>query len=210
MTTKRDGRNRRSSRKSTPNRPLNVREIRFVEQYLIDLNATQAAIRAGYSPKSARQMGARLCTKASISAALRKGMEARSERTGITADRVLKELESLAFSDVSHYLLDPKGGKVTLAAEAPPTAIRAVSSIKHKVIPFGEGDFIHEIELKLWDKVATLTLAGRHVDVHGFASRVEVTGKNGKALFQDPKTLTDAELEALWQARIGAEASEKA
>lgn len=182
-------------------RPLSGRELRFVEQYLIDLNATKAAARAGYSKKTSRQIGARLLSRVVIAERISQEQQARATRVGITAERVLAELEELAFSDVTHYDMDPQTGRVELVADAPKKAMRAVASVKHRKIPYGDGDFIHEVELKLWSKPDALKLAGKHVDVHGFVDRMELTGKNGKPLFRDTKDMTlaeeVAELEAL-------------
>ena len=76
---------------------LTAKQQRFVEEYLIDLNATQAAIRAGYSPKTANEQGARLLANASVQEAIAKAMAERSRRTGISQDRVIQELARIAF-----------------------------------------------------------------------------------------------------------------
>ncbi|WP_431321665.1 terminase small subunit [Rhizobium sp. YTU87027] len=86
--------------------PLTPKQERFVEEYLIDLNATQAAIRSGYSKKTAGSVGAENLTKPEIQAALSAAQNARSERTEITADMVLEQWWKLATADpnaiVSH------------------------------------------------------------------------------------------------------------
>lgn len=79
---------------------LTVKQQRFVDEYLIDLNATQAAIRAGYSQKTARQIGNRMLTNVDIQAATSKKMGERSNRVEITQDMVLKELAKIGFSDI--------------------------------------------------------------------------------------------------------------
>ena len=71
----------------------------FVDEYLIDLNATQAAIRAGYSKKSARATGAENLTKPDIAAAIAARMKVRSERLDIQADNVLQAIAKIAFAD---------------------------------------------------------------------------------------------------------------
>lgn len=71
----------------------------FVREYLIDLNATQAAIRAGYSAKTAKQQGARLLTDVDVAAAIAQAQEARIERVEITQDRVLEQLWAIATAD---------------------------------------------------------------------------------------------------------------
>lgn len=71
---------------------LSPKHQRFVAEYLVDLNATQAAIRAGYSAKTARQQGARLLSNASISAALREANEKRQRKVELSAEYVLSNL----------------------------------------------------------------------------------------------------------------------
>ena len=73
---------------------LNDQQQRFVEEYLIDLNATQAAVRAGYSEKTAKQQGSRLLTNVDVQNAVRAAQEERSERTAITQDYVLQTIVS--------------------------------------------------------------------------------------------------------------------
>src|ERR1035437_3654608 len=88
---------------------LTAKQDRFVQEFLVDLNATQAAIRAGYSPKTARVMAAENLTKPDIARAIEAAMVARADRLRITQDRALDELSTLAFSDISHYVVDDKG-----------------------------------------------------------------------------------------------------
>lgn len=71
------------------------RQIRFVEEYIKDLNATQAAIRAGYSKKTARSQGARLLTNVDILEAIQEAKEERSERTKIDQDYVLTNIQKV-------------------------------------------------------------------------------------------------------------------
>ncbi len=79
---------------------LTAKQQRFVDEYLIDLNATQAAIRAGYSQKTARQIGNRMLTNVDIQSAIAKRMGDRSGRVEITQDMVLRELAKIGFSDI--------------------------------------------------------------------------------------------------------------
>ena len=79
---------------------LSDKQRRFVDEFLVDLNATQAAIRAGYSARSARANGSRMLANADIADAIAAAQVARGRRTGITADRVLAELGRIGFSDV--------------------------------------------------------------------------------------------------------------
>ncbi|MDP9539303.1 MULTISPECIES: terminase small subunit [Pseudomonas] len=79
---------------------LTAKQQRFVDEYLIDLNATQAAIRAGYSPKTADQQASRLLTNVKVRQYLAQRQGERSERTAITQDMVLRELAKIGFSDI--------------------------------------------------------------------------------------------------------------
>ena len=78
---------------------LTNKQSRFVEEYLVDLNATQAAIRAGYSEKGANVTASKLLTIPNIQADLQERMDAQSKRTEITGDRVLKALADIAYTD---------------------------------------------------------------------------------------------------------------
>ena len=78
---------------------LGARQKRFCEEYLVDLNATQAAIRAGYKEKTARSQGQRLLTNVDIQKYISELQKQQSQRTGITADTVLKELKKIALTD---------------------------------------------------------------------------------------------------------------
>ncbi|WP_213469940.1 terminase small subunit, partial [Paenibacillus dendritiformis] len=83
---------------------LTAKQKAFVQEYLIDLNATQAAIRAGYSAKTARKIGQENLTKPDIQKAIQEAMDARAKRTEITADRVLQELAKIGFANITDYL----------------------------------------------------------------------------------------------------------
>ncbi len=79
-----------------PTRPLTAKRKRFVAEYLIDLNATQAAIRAGYSPATARAQGSRLLTKVDIQHAVVKSTLVLAEKTEISVEWVLEGLKTVA------------------------------------------------------------------------------------------------------------------
>ena len=85
---------------------LTPKQERFVTEYLVDLNATQAAVRAGYSAKTAHAIGPKLTTKPSIQAAIETAKAERSTRVHITQDRVLQELARIAFADPRKFYRD--------------------------------------------------------------------------------------------------------
>ena len=137
---------------------MTPKQERFCEEYLVDLNATQAAIRAGYSKKTANEQGARLLVNVSIQNKIQEFMNKRSERTKITADRVLQELEALGLSNIQNYVEKSTKGFVIFKDidKIPEDAARAIESIKAN---YKEG----RIEFKLYSKGKALEDIGRHL-----------------------------------------------
>ncbi|WP_231940655.1 terminase small subunit [Acidovorax sp. RAC01] len=88
---------------------MTPKQQRFVDEYMVDLNATQAAIRAGYSAHTANEQGSRLLANVSVQAAISIARKAQQERTGITADRVLTEIALVAFADARELVEVRKG-----------------------------------------------------------------------------------------------------
>lgn len=134
---------------------LTLKQARFVDEYLIDLNATQAAIRAGYSERTAQQIGAENLSKPVIQAEIQKRRRDRERRTEITQDRVLQELAAIAFARGTDYASVGPGGvvKIKPTEELNDTQKAAVLSIKETQAG---------IEIKLADKVRALELLGKH------------------------------------------------
>ena len=139
----------------------------FVEEYLIDLNATQAAIRAGYSPDTAKEIGCENLTKPNIRACIDREMAERSKRTGVNADRVVMELAKVAFVNAVD-VIDPKTATVKEDALSEDTA--AIQSVKVKTF----GDDGLEREIKMADKLKALELLGKHMGM--FKDKVELSG----------------------------------
>jgi phage terminase small subunit len=173
-------------------RKLTARQEKFVEEYLVDLNATQAAIRAGYAKKDADVQGPRLLGNVGIGQAVAAAKAARAAKTGITAERVLRELELLAFSNHAHFSVGDTGA-VELVNDAPEEAHRSVSAIKHRIESRDDGLVTRTVEIKLWDKPGMLKLAGRHVGL--FPDKLELSGKDGAPLFPAEAKMTRAEMQ---------------
>lgn len=157
---------------------LTPRQAAFVAEYLIDLNGTQAAIRAGYSPATAQEQASRLLSDVIIAAAVDRGKAQRNARVNTTADSVLHEMSLLAQSCVEHYYIDDFGN-LQPTEDAPDGAMRAVSSIKKKIRHAKDGSITYEVEFRLWDKPGSLKLMGKHANVAACFDKVEVTGKDG-------------------------------
>ena len=163
---------------------MDDKQQRFVEEYLVDLNATQAAIRAGYSAKTAYAQGSRLLRNVRVAAAIREAKAARSERTQITADMVVKELAKLAFSNMANYMKVGPDGDPYLNFGAL-TRDQAAALIEVTVDDFtdGRGEDAREVRrvrFKLADKRASLVDIGRHLGM--FSEKQELTGKDGKPI----------------------------
>jgi len=146
---------------------MTKKQKRFIEEYLIDLNATQAAIRAGYSPDTAKSIGSENLTKPDIQARIAKAMAERSRRTGVNADRVIMELAKIAFVNASDVI---DADTATVKADALPEDTAAIQSVKVKT--FGEDGL--EREVKMADKLKALELLGKHLGM--FKDKVELSG----------------------------------
>lgn len=138
----------------------------FCDEYLIDLNATQAAIRAGYSTETAGAIGNENLKKPEIRAHIDRAMAERSKRTGVNADRVIQELAKIAFVNAPD-VIDPETATIREDALAEDTA--AIQSVKVKT--FGEDGL--EREVKMADKLKALELLGKHLGM--FKEKVEVS-----------------------------------
>lgn len=132
---------------------------RFVEEYLIDLNQTQSAIRAGYSPLSAKDTATRLMKDKEVKKAIAQAMAKRSIRIGVNQDRVLEELAKIAFVNPSD-LLDFQNGGVLKNVSRDDTA--CISSVKIKEYSSNKGS-TSEKEIGMHNKLKALELLGKHL-----------------------------------------------
>lgn len=142
--------------------PISDKQKRFCEEYVIDLNATQAAIRAGYSEGSAKEQGSRLLTNANIQEYLTELKQKASDVLEITHHDVLKRLKTWAESDITETIgLTPEELK-----ELPLEIRQLITSYKHtsKTYMSGETPIVEEyIELKFVSKEKAIEMIGRHI-----------------------------------------------
>lgn len=145
---------------------LTLKQSRFVSEFLIDLSATNAAIRAGYSVRSADTLGPRLVPNSGVAAAIESAIAARTERTNVSQDAVIAELATIAFSNMRMF------------AEWGPHGILLRDSARLDV----EGRCVAEVSqthsatggllyIRLHDKVRALELLGRHVGLFTMGDR---------------------------------------
>ncbi|MCO7513725.1 terminase small subunit [Pseudomonas guariconensis] len=156
---------------------LTAKQQRFVVEYLVDLNATQAAIRAGYAPARAREQAYQLMKKPEVKAAIEKAMAERSKRLKVDADYVLQRLVEIDQLDVIDILNDdltllplsewPKAWRLSLSGMDITEIGRATEDASAAMA------FLKKIK---WpDKVRNLELLGKHVNVNAFKEQVDVT-----------------------------------
>jgi phage terminase small subunit len=152
---------------------LNEKQERFVQEYLLDLNATQAAIRAGYSAKTAKQQGGRLLTHVDVLERLQGQITARSEKTGIDAEWRLRRLAMEAEADMAD--LYDENGKLKPVKDWPliwrQGLVAGVETVR-----VGSGDDVMSFvdKVKISDRLKRLELIGRHINVQAFKDKLEV------------------------------------
>jgi phage terminase small subunit len=137
---------------------LTEKQKQFVEEYLIDLNATQAAIRAGYSAKTADQQGSRMLTNVKVQQAIAERMAERSKRTGVNQDRVVLELAKIAFVKMTD-IVDSNG---KIRDDATEDDLSCIEGIKYKHSDTDTGYSV-EREVKIGSKLKALELLGKHL-----------------------------------------------
>nr|WP_253950699.1 terminase small subunit [Novosphingobium sp. SG751A] len=155
---------------------MNDKQLRFVEEYLVDLNATQAAIRAGYSAKTAYSQGERLLRHVEVARAITERKTDRSVKTGIDAQWVLMRLAGDAEADLAD-LYDDAGGLKPIHEW--PVAFRKglVAGVEVEELFEGQGENRTQIgrvrKIRLADRLKVVELIGKHVDVQAFKERID-------------------------------------
>lgn len=157
---------------------LNPKQQAFVREYLLDLNATQAAIRAGYSENSAHVTGPRLLANARVAAAIDAGKSDRAERTEINADWMLKRLEAEANADLAD-LYDESGALKPIHQWPLIWRQGLVAGVDVELLK-AEGQVVGEIaKVKLSDRAKRIEMIGRHINVQAFQVNVKHSGDVG-------------------------------
>lgn len=174
---------------------LTDKQERFCLEYLKDLNATQSAIRAGYSEKTANEQGARLMADSNILKRLSELKEERNKKLEADADYILKRLIEIDRLDISDILDD--SGNIKPVSEWSDVWKRSIQALDIQVKT--EDDInVYIKKIRLPDKLRNLELLGKHIDVSAFKERLELTGENGQPLIINVTTPeAKANLEAL-------------
>lgn len=163
---------------------LTPKQRLFVAEYLKDLNATQAAIRAGYSEKTAYSQGERLLKNVEVKSALNNAMDKRAEAVEVDAAYVLRRLHEMAEADVSD--LYDENGELLPVKEWPEVWRKGlISGIEtHELFEGAGRDRVHigyAKKIKQVDKLSVLQTLGKHVRVNAFQEQIKVTGLDALA-----------------------------
>lgn len=155
---------------------LTPKQLMFVKEYLVDLNGTQAAIRAGYSPKTANEQAARLLANVSIKRTVQAEMDKRAQRVETKADSVLAELSRIGYADIRPLFKDD--GTIKDPKDWPDDLARAVASFEvQETFEMLDGQRIwtgYLKKIKIWDKPKSLELLGKNQKL--FTDKVEHSG----------------------------------
>jgi phage terminase small subunit len=143
---------------------LTPKQRRFIDEYMIDPNATQAAIRAGYSKKTAKEIGCQLLTKLNIQEEIKRRQADLAAKFRITQEKIVAELAKLGFSNMGDYMKCTEGGdpyfdyaSLTREQKAALEEVTVGSWIK------GKDQLVKKIKFKLADKISALEKLGRHL-----------------------------------------------
>lgn len=158
---------------------LNPKQQRFVDEYLIDLNGKQAAIRAGYSPRSAEVQASQLLSQPKVAEAVAAAKADLARRTGITQEKVLLEYARLGFANMEDYIrITADGDPVVDLSKLDRDKAAAIGEVTSEVYLDGRGDGAERIrrtKFKLVDKKAALDSIGRHLGM--FTDKIEHSGE---------------------------------
>jgi phage terminase small subunit len=152
---------------------LPAKRARFVEEYLVDLDATKAAKRTGYSEHTAGEQGRRMLRIAPVRAAIESGKLVKSKAISVTAEAVIKELAMIGFADLSDYMTwTPSGRPLMKTSKELGDKSRVIESIKFENVLGGS-----KVTLKLHDKTKSLELLSRHLGL--LHDKTELTNPDG-------------------------------
>jgi phage terminase small subunit len=158
------------------------RERMFVSEYLVDLNATQAAVRAGYSPRSAPHHAHRVLNRPRVKAAIEAAMAARERKLEITAEQVLREIALLGFANVMDYFTPQADGTACVdLSRLTRGQAAAITEVTVEEFVSGRGAAgreVKRVKVKLADKSRNLELVGKHLGM--FARKPGEENANGE------------------------------
>lgn len=165
---------------------LSNKQTKFVDEYLIDLNATQAAIRAGYSKKTAKSIGQENLTKPDIQARIQERRKDAQERAEVTLDDVLKKYKRIAFTGMSRFIrINDEGEPVVDLSDCTPEDLDLLTEAQLEAFTENEGARqVRRAKIKTMDRLKALETLGKHLGL----------GEKLKEVTQDRLTLALIEI----------------
>lgn len=145
------------------NKDLTEKQYIFCLEYLIDYNATRAAIKAGYSEKTAHSQGSRMLKNVKVKTFVDKKTKERSEKLDITVDRVLEEIASIAFFDIRKLF---NGSSLKEVDSLDDNTAKAISSVKSRIEKMDGENFAEVVEIKSNDKLKALDMLSKHIGLY--------------------------------------------
>lgn len=190
-------------------RKFTARQLNFIREYLIDLNAKQAAIRAGYAETHAAIQAHQQLSDPDIRSAIDEHLEARARRTLISADMVLTELYQIATCDISEAF--DENGDLKPLGKIPVAVRKAISSVEIDALYDMENHIggrrkikIGEVKrIKFWDKPKTLETLAKHLKL--LTERIELGGPGGTPLIKHAPVINYISIPVTVQANGAAE-----
>jgi len=141
------------------------KQERFVQEYLIDLNATQAATRAGYTPDSAEVTGSRLLRNVKVQEAIQLAKKRLGERAQIKVDQIIEEYRRIAFANIGDVVTINSKGELAIRplSEIPPEALAGVDKIFFEETTNKRGEVRRTLHVRMGPKLHALTKLGEHL-----------------------------------------------
>jgi phage terminase small subunit len=171
---------------------LSERHIKFCQEYIIDLNGAQAAIRSGYSENTAREQASQILSKPDIQEYVQELLDDRAARTRATADKVVSEIYHLISFDVS-TVFDEKTNTLKDIHSIPKESRKSIASIEVFEEYSGKGDertlIGYTKKVKFWDKTKSIELLAKHLKL--LTDKMEVGGPGGTPLLPLPAIIIE-------------------
>ena len=142
---------------------LTTKQLIFCKEYLVDMNATRAIIKAGYSKKSAETQGSRMLRNVKVDTYIKQMTKVRTEKLDITAERVLEELAHIAFFDIRNIF---DGNSLKQVSDLDDKTARALSSVKSQIEKTDGENFAEVVEVKSNDKLKALDMLSKHLGLY--------------------------------------------
>jgi phage terminase small subunit len=143
---------------------LSPKQLRFVQEYLVDLNGKRAAIAAGYSAKTAEVTASKMLRIPKVQAEIQEGQKAKEKLLEVSKEKVLKEYLRIAFSDIKNVMKwDAQYIDLIPSDDIGPDVSAAIQEVSIKTKYTDEGEMIIERKVKLYDKPRALEMLGKHL-----------------------------------------------